>query len=691
MKYNKAKWLTAAACSLLLLAGFGCQDTFGVVDTFGETTLDKAGKDVYLTITPADASIAVGRDTLEMTCKVEDVDGARVKDAKITWSSEDESVARFVEGTNRLVGVRAGAGKTVLIKATLPNGRYATTKVTVLKNQLSNLSLFLNEKTLVGDIVYLPTGEFLDLLAVVTPDYLLKDNDVRWDVGESGITIEPIVLRPQEGGDERDQKKIDKLPKGGTWYKLNAGTAQNGEYTVHLRLGELSVPVRIKVGPALLSTTSNIGELLYKFAFDRKEFKLQDRATVMDITSKDIIEIYAEMQPATQEAFDLIKDEVKWTVEGNAGRLVSTSAEMVDDLFKFVANVETRDFEGEFKVSCHLQGKTVAQTVTVKHFAMQPFEELMFVPATISDLSVGEERRVRVRVQPRSSTSVIVAELREAIKKGGIASVVSYSNPGVLEVKENNGDFSLKGISTGKTDIIFTVRGKQFVWKDVQTIPKPRTLLFDNTTPNVVMVGDEVEWIVRLTMEGADQPDWARVAWSIIEGNAVSFVDRKSVGERVRLRAIATLPKGKDMVESNIRVQYAKSDKKEDRKIRVVPLQQSVAVSSSDYDLNDSGIVVSGGQISSVLAPLKTVDANRVGLLPTGFYIDVEHLEEKAYDAATVPVHISWINGLKKQAKSGTIVIKKAGEKYDVTLDLTLVVGTHQFKVTGSIEGLQKA
>lgn len=677
MKYNKAKWQITLACAGLLFAGVSCQDKFD------ETTLKEAGKDVYMTITPADPSIAVGRDTLEMTCKVESMSGDLVTDAEITWSSEDENIARFIDGTNRLVGVRQGAGKTVRVRATLPNGRYATTNITVLKNVFSELGLFLNEKTLAGERLYLSPGGTLEFLAVVNPPYLLRDNTVSWDMGDSGISIEPIELKPKEGEDKRDQDRIDKLPEGGTWYKLSAGQAQIGEYTIHLRVGEVSQPVQVKVGPSLVATPNNVGELLYAFAFDNKEFKDQERSSVMNIKSRATVVAYAQMIPATQDAFDQIKEEVKWSIDGAAGIIESTTAEFDGDLFKFVANVMSGASVGSFKVSCTLHEKVVAQTITVKDYVKEPFESLLFLPETITDLSVGEKRRVRVRVLPRASTGVIISELIEAIKKDGIGSVVAYSTPGVLEVEEKDGDFSLKGLSTGKTDIIFTVRGQQFVWKDIQTIPTPRSLLIDNTTPNVVMVGDEVDWNVKLVMEGTDAPDWGRVVWSIVEGNSVSFAGKPS-GERVRLRAVAQLPEGKTELTTNIKAQYGKSDKIHTREIKVVPLQKDVTLASALYDIPQSGVSPRKGEVI-----LKQQDTSR-GDLPVSINIGAQPLEEKTYDAAAVPVFVGWVNGLKKQAKSGTIAVQKVGTKYNIVLDLVLQVGDHKISVKGSVEGLQR-
>lgn len=670
MKQNISKWLVSAMFVGSVFGGYACKD---------DTTLDGAGKDIYLTISPENPSLTIGRDTVQLTCKVENVNGKLIKDATIKWSSDDESIAKIIDG-DRLVGVAEGAGKSVVIRATLPNGRYATTRASVLKRQLSGVGLFFTQKTAVGEKMYLSPGSDQEILAIVNPSYLLTDNEVKWDTAGSGIVIEPVVLKPMTDEKNRnDQDRIDKLPEGGAWYKVRTGNTPQGEYLVRMMIGSLSRELKIKIGPSVIASLNNVGELEYKMALDR-EFKTLEGSSAMNVNSNEEIVVYAQVDPATDEALEQIKDDVLWTVDGGAGVIKSVAAEKDGDLFKFVAQVASGVSEGTFKVSCSLQERTVSKTLTVTNYAKQPFEGLSFSPEKITDLNVGEIRSVRLRVLPRSSTGVIMSELQ----KLGIANLVTYSKPGVVELVEDNGGFSLKGLSTGKTDIIITLRGKQIVWKDIQTIPSPLSLTIDDKTPNVIAIGDEVEWSVNLQMAGTDQPDWSRVLWTIKSGNAVSLVTNPAVGQKVRIKAVDQLASGVPM-ESIVVARYGKSDKMQERKITVVPQPENMVLSSQLYNLENSGIEVSGKRIGFVLDP-KGDDKSPVSVVIE----DAAGLAEKTYDAASSPISIGWRTGLTKQAKSGTIVVTKAGSKYNATFDLVLQFGNSQVKITGSIEGLQK-
>lgn len=671
MKQNISKWLVSTMVVGSVFGGYSCKD---------DTTLDGAGKDIYMTISPENPSLVVGRDTVLMSCKVENVNGKLIKDAQVQWTSEDENIAKIIDG-NKLVPVATGAGKTVLVRATLSNGKYATTRATVLKRQLSGVDIFLTEKTPAGEKMYITPGADLEFLAIVSPSYLLKGNEVRWEAGGSGITVEPVVLKPKaDDKTPNDQARIDKLPAGGAWYKMRTGSAPAGEHTVRMMIGDLSRDIKVKVGPSILASPNNVGELDYKIALDR-EFKKVEGSSVMDVRSKAEVSVYVQMDPSTEEAFEQVKNDVAWTIDGAAGVIESVTSEKDGDLFKFTAHVASGVSEGTFKVSMTIQERTASQSVTVKNYAEQPFEGISFSPEQITDLSVGETRQVRLRVLPRSSTGVILQELIDK----GIENLVSYSTPGVVELQYSNGSFSLKGLSTGKTDITLTLRGKKSVWKDVQTIPSPVSLTIDDTTPNVIVAGDEVEWSVDLKMAGTDKPDWSKVVWSIKQGNSVSFATTPAVGQKVRLKAVEQLTDSKPMA-TTILARYGKSDKMQERVVTVVPLPEAADLSTQLYNIDNSGIEVSGKKINFIL------EAKGDSKLPISFVIeDAAGLAEKTYDAASSPITVAWASGLSKRAQSGTIVVVKSGSKYTATFDLVLQFGKNQVKVTGSIEGLQKA
>lgn len=668
MKRNLNKWVAGLSGLVLASSLFSCKD---------KQTLAGVGNDYYITITPSAPKLRAELDTIAMTCAVRNVDGEDIKDAVVSWSSEDEKIVKVIEG-NKIVAVKGGEGKEVAIRASLQNGRYAKVTATVTKKaNASGITFFLNEITPVKKYFYMPAGEKRDLLLAVTPAALIAEEEIEWSSQDDVFKVTKKVLDP-----EKDSDIIKDLPQGAAWYVVEAKPVPLGVYTLNVKLAGKTQSLSVKLGPTLKAAVVN-KEIQPQLGLD-PSFKSFEKSEAIDILTKHQVEVYADVTPNTQEALDQIKGDVVWEVSGGGGIIEQTESSIdPSGKFKFVAHVASGSTEGNFKVSCTLQEATVGVIFSVLNFKTIPFEGISFAPSVITGFSVGEHLPIRLLVTPRSSTAVILGEL-------DLEKDVTYSTPGIVELQGNDGVFSLRALATGTTDMTITLRGKSFTLKNITTLASPKSLSIDNSTPNVLMVGDEVDWRAKLLMEGADKPDWTKVHWSIDKNVPLEFVTKNPVGEVVRLKAL-DLPSNQP-VKVEVRAQYGKSDRMDKREMTIVPVQPSATLSNEMYETKQSGIRYSGGLYDIVL---KAKDAQQS--IPANFRVKVagsDKFEEGVYTVGNgTEISVRWSigGGLIKQAESGSISIEKDGSKYKIVVnDLTLDVAGKKIKFTGTVTGLAR-
>ena len=109
-----------------------------------EATLDGA-TEVYITLNPTDISLRIG-DTVKISAKVTNVSG-KIINTPISWSLADETVAKLL-GDSAIVAVNGGQEKKTTLKATLENGKYAITTVSVLRNLPEGVTCVANDSTM---------------------------------------------------------------------------------------------------------------------------------------------------------------------------------------------------------------------------------------------------------------------------------------------------------------------------------------------------------------------------------------------------------------------------------------------------------------------------------------------------------------------------------------------------------------
>lgn len=670
------QWFVALT-SLFLLVGTSCKD---------ELTLEDVGTDVYMTIMPSNPTLVYEVDTLKMECVLTS-EGGKPVTGQVEWVSDDPTIARFLDGTNKLIAERAGIGKTVKVRAKLPNGKYALTTVTVGAAKAESLELLLvkiNKKTekvvdpktkaekeievysgeysFLGEQVYMSLGGSIEFVAKATPAAVYGAGDLIVEgIDPSLFTLEKMKLDP-----EVDKGKIAVTPAGAVWYSLKA-MAQRGK-------AELTFKTPGKAGKEA-KVVVDFGTKLEKIGFNTAMDIVQESA-VLDIAQQTDVVILAEILPSLDEDLDVIRQSAVWSisdVQGGGGILTADPVvERTQSGIRLKATVQAAPRPGRFTVSCMLQGKTLAKSFTVVDKSKIPFDNIVFEGDGFDDLYAGEAKQLRIRILPMSSQAYIQDEIQ-----------ISYSTPEIVSAEFNDGLYRVLGLKAGNTNMIVTVRGRTFSFP-ITVKPAPRLVAIDTSTENVIMLGDQVTWTADVQMEGGDNPIWNYLKWSI-QGDGDKFVQfvGASTGKSVQIKA--TELTDKVTIVADYRA------KQSIRELKVVPVQQSVALSPQSIDFKEAGITKGNGAVLVVLDTKKgeTQPSIRLMLKPKS---GVPTIQAKTYSTADYDIYVVWslLNLRKAVTASSTVTISEAAGKYNVNANITMTVDGKPITVTGTINGLEK-
>lgn len=658
------KKLFFAAVPTLLIAGglASCQDELKLADA----------EAVYITITPENPYLTIAQDTIEMSATVKNLDGKAISDAEIKWSSDDETVVKFLEGTTKLVAVRGGEGKSTLVRATLQNGKAATMKVSVSKVSAGAITPMLDPKTPMGDTLYVATGATMDFLVVTRPAQLLKVYTPEiTGIDEAQFTIAPRVLDPKV-----DSALIADTPAGGIWYTVRPGASRGKPTTIAYTVGSNSLSLPVKIGTRVADDTNQY----YGVALNPGMSEAELSRTV-NIGQEGEVIVYVKATPSTEEAFNEIKNDLVWKTAGSGGVITETSSEYKDGTFLFKAKVKAGMVEGEFSVSATIQGKTARQSFRVENFANKPFTSLTFGKITTMELQTGEQKPLTLAVNPRSSQSAILADVNN---------MVSFSTAGIAEFINDNGVYQLRGLAAGETELIVKVtaldadkvnRRTQTFRLPIKVVAAPRSIKIDDTTPVGVMVGDVVTWSAVVEMAGTDAPNYSLLKWSSANPNAAT-ISGSATGRTVQLLGKAEA--------SEITIEADYRGLKKDRKLTVYPVQPNAEFANAKIDASQSGMLYGSSALDFVLL------SSAGNKLPNNIVIKpksgtISHAPGKTYDASNYDIKVVW-GSLDKLATSGTVAIAagSSSDKINVTFNLTLALASgHQIKVTGTLTDLQ--
>lgn len=609
---------------------------------------------VYITITPERPMLVVARDTITMTALVRGVDGRDVSDAKIIWTTEDPTVAKIVDG-NRLVAVRGGEERTTKVRATLQNGKYAFVTASVARSNGADLSLMLSTSVFAGETIYLVPEEATHILAVVAPQALLKAYEIAFEIGNPDlIAVEPRQLDPVF-----DAELIKATPAGGQWYTIKPKAGQSGRTTLTLGVGDRSRTYQINVGARLIDDTNQYFGLAL-----RPEMTESEQSDRMDINTEATVSVYAKIAPATPEAYAEIKEQMEWAIDGNGGVLVDVTSEQSEDVCIFRARVRSGATTGEFSLTAKLQGRSVRKSYSVQDYASKPFDGLTFSVSSLELLS-GEQKPFRVKVEPRSSQSIILSD---------IDALVSFSAPGIAEFLNDKGTYQVRGLQEGSTELILTVRGRAFRLP-ITVSAAPESVTIDNLTPTAVMVGDEVSWSAVVRMRGADVPDYNLLKWSVSATDKAQL-SGGATGQSVRLRGVA--PGEHIVVTADYR------GKSTTRELAVVPAKSNTEITPAMLEMDASGVEAN----TLILQPKGGADVpTEISVLPlSGAPVN---LTAGTYNATAYRIVVKW-GVITKVVTAGSLTLTSTpGGTMTAVLDLSLGLASGTvIKVTGTLPGL---
>ncbi len=682
MNINIRKAFALVLVMLLAVFTTSCKD---------DLTLSDAGDDIYITMTPRfpNLELKVGGDTVQMSCVVTNHSGDIIP-AEVEWSTDKPEIAKFVEGTNKLFAVAAGKNETVMVRATLPNGRYALTRATVSSWRGEGIEFLaapakINEEGEGDEKTYSASFEFLKKKLYLTPDQtlpflvqlkpsqLLKQSKIVFEgLDENLFEVKELVLDPKT---EEGRKRIGVTPKGAKWFVLKVKSKVR--FTDHKLTVKLDDP-KMKLKQTIMLTS---GTVLEELAFDNK-FNQKTLTKILDINAKDKVMVFAKYAPDLPEDLENIKRDIKWEIlNSNGGGCIIDKVEYDTSAKAFVAHFTAGATAGQTTLACSYQGVKIECTITIVDLANVKLDGLAVSESAkeqLSDLYVGETIPLRVKILPKSSTAFLQKELE-----------VSVANGEFVQITENNGAFSVTGLKAGETELVFKLRDKE-LRVPVKTKAAVKAVNIDNTSPNIVMLGDIVEWRADVAMEGTDMPDFSKLIWSSSDKKFASIIGKTS-GEVVKLKANA-LGEGQSKTDVSIKASYR--GKENSRTLTIVPLQSDATIKAEDMNLDEAGVTEDSGKIKVLLTPKAEVNAKENLELLIEAKTGQAKIEAKTYTAADYKIYIIWSNalGVRKLAAEGSSVKfeNASSGHYNLTLDLKTKVGDKMIKVKGSAQNLEK-
>lgn len=649
--------------STLLLLG-------GAVSCKRDLTLGATdAKDLYVTIlngvpTNGRLEMSVATDTIDLKALVRNADGKDISDAQVTWSSSDESKLKIVEG-NRLVALAGSEGaRDIEIRATLQNGRYARNLVTVRSASNADITILLADDKALKGIMYVTPGAPFNFIVNASPASLLATYPLAFEgVDPALMTITERVFNEAELKVKEETAK--KMPNA-KWYTITPVAGATGKATITAKVGNKKLAFDVVVG-TVVSEVNAVNEV--QEGTEIKRTYSTNFSKTVDVNSAHTIKMRVKMSPSTQEAFDAIKDDFKWTITGSAGMVTAKRATYNADGCLFELDVRMGVLVGSFSVEGSIQGYSAVYALEVKDFAATEFTDLNFAGLERISLPAGGVKSFRMRVTPRQSQGVILADVNN---------MVSFSVPGIAEFQNDNGSYSIRGLAAGNTELIVTVRGRAFRLP-IEVRATARLVTIDNTIANTIMLGDAIEWRATATMAGGDQPDYSLLGWRV--SDPAVRIDGARKGRTVKLVGTA-VHSGVDVVAT-----YEDAIQSQARQLKVVPVVPNTVMASGDYKLDDSGINPSSSLLDIILAPQDGKD------LPTGITIaprsgNIALTSGRTYADSDYIIVAKWANGLAKQV-TGSIRIDTVGGKHNLTFNLTLTLADGTVRtITGTLIGI---
>ena len=299
----------------VLLSVVGCKE---------DDTLDGA-EEVYIEISPKDGYIMLG-DTVSLRAIVSNVSGD-VIDTPVKWSVDDDRVLKLENGN--VTAVEGAQGKSTNVRATLQNGKYAISKMTVTNHIVDGVGALV-------DTYYSYNNDFDTIWFVVNPKNLLLD-------------YEPTV--------ENSNKQLV-VPKANS-LKVNKETGMVG-YAFSSAREAGSATITLSIGPSgneeKASTEIVLCPVVEASFSSDFSYPTYEYYTTMDINAEDTVWLYTRITPAQNADLENALQYYKWSATGNASQMVKSDVEIVEYRgYDAYIVLRSAAFEGtsQFKFSCY--------------------------------------------------------------------------------------------------------------------------------------------------------------------------------------------------------------------------------------------------------------------------------------------------------------------------------------------------
>jgi lipoprotein len=607
----------------VLLSVMGCKE---------DDTLDGA-EEVYIEISPKDGYIMLG-DTVSLRAIVSNVSGD-VIDTPVKWSVDDDRVLKLENGN--VTAVEGAQGKSTNVRATLQNGKYAISKMTVTNHIVDGVGALV-------DTYYSYNNDFDTIWFVVNPKNLLLD-------------YEPTV--------ENSNKQLV-VPKANS-LKVNKETGMVG-YAFSSAREAGSVTITLSIGPSgneeKASTEIVLCPVVEASFSSDFSYPTYEYYTTMDINAEDTVWLYTRITPAQNADLENALQYYKWSATGNASQMVKSDVEIVEYRgYDAYIVLRSAAFEGtsQFKFSCY--GSEATATIDVQDYKLRyPVEKLY---TDKESYSVPMEATILVIPSVEPLSSYAYHQPRFTIEDETLAELLGY----------DGGAMRVRGLKEGSTNLIITSNDKT-IKVPLEITEKVNQIIWESGNPLTMFVGTSVEWKATVkTVSGRIYPvNWISLNEDIAvatpheDDSSMATITAFSAG-RASFRAEAG---GKVTTDSPI---------------RVLPIPEEDIVLTDENTIGDGNAVYEDYlNDESVLSVILTPKDSEYGVFRIYIHGFVSGSDPTGtYDAATSAMTLD-IDGAKAEIVSGTISVAYDNNGASIiNANVTVKVNDKKFTLKASI------
>lgn len=620
-KYRNIFFLSVFFFSLLFIVG--CKE---------DNTLDGA-EEVYIEISPKDGYIMLG-DTVSLKAVVSNVSGD-VIDTPVKWSVDDDRVLKLENGN--ITAIEGAQGKTTNVRATLQNGKYAISKMTVTNHIVDGVGALV-------DTYYSYNNDFDTIWFVVNPKNLLLD-------------YEPIV--------ENSNKELV-VPKA-TALKVNkeagmvgyafSSAREVGAATITLSIGpsgnEKKASTEVVLCPVVEASFSS------DFSYPTYEYY-----TTMDLNVEDTVWLYTRVTPAQNTDLENAQKFYKWSATGNAAQLVKSDVEIVE--FRghdaYIA-LRSAAFEGtsQFKFTCY--GSEATVTIDVQDYKRRyPVDKLY---TDKESYSVPMEATILVIPSVEPLSSYAYHQPHFTVEDETLAELLGY----------DGGAMRVRGLKEGNTNLIITSNDKT-IRVPLEITEKVNKIIWESGNPLTMFVGTSVKWKVKVeTVSGRIYP----VSWTSLNNDIAVAVPNEDDS------SIATI------TASNAGQAYFKAEAggkiTTNSPIKVLPIPKEDIVLTDKNTISDGNAAyedfVDNESVLSVILTSKDSEYGVFRIYIHGFVSGSD--PTGTYDATTSAMTLD-VGGAKAEIVSGTVSVAYDNDGTSIiNVNVIVKVGDKRFTLKASI------